>query len=392
MKKGFLSFFTNNIIFYIIFSVIFLNFCYIDSLPYVKMLVRIFTIAFLPFVTLINFVYNKKSKYMHIFMAFLLLLLLATIVNSDANITRFFSIYVPIFELIIYADIVLNLDAKKGIKRLSNIFFLFVVANIISIIVFPNGLFKSALYSNNWILGYDNMHIMYYIPAIVLEKINCILSGKKHSFRYLFLITMITYAVIFCFSANSLVAYCLFMFLLVFSNIDRKAIFNAYTVTIIFSVLSLLIVVFSANFEVVNLFITNILHKSLTFSGRTGIWALALAYIAKKPFLGYGLEPVEMVTSKFGSIHATHAHNTILDVMYKGGTISFFAFAYMFYLSAKNLYHNRTDILAKVITYGLFAIYIMSIFEAREDKFGLYIILLLGFKIGEIIKEREVNE
>jgi O-antigen ligase len=69
------------------------------------------------------------------------------------------------------------------------------------------------------------------------------------------------------------------------------------------------------------------LGKDVSLTGRTEIWRLSFQYIIKKPFFGYGVEPIDIVESK---IVGGHSHNITLWVLYQGGILGFSVFAIFF--------------------------------------------------------------
>ena len=131
--------------------------------------------------------------------------------------------------------------------------------------------------------------------------------------------------------------------------------------------------------------VVQILHKSLTFTGRTIIWDRVLVLIKRKPLLGYGFQTNEIVSNYLGNRAFVHAHNTILDIVYKGGLLTLLVFFKMIYYPIHELYTSRKNKLSSFISFILFCIFIMCIFEARQEKIGLYIILIISNNIKLII-------
>ena len=253
--------------------------------------------------------------------------------------------------------------------------------NFYTIIKYPNGLYLTDLYSSNWFFGYDNTHIFMYLPALIL-----MFCTKKIFKPYgILLFLVITFSVFKCFSANSVVAYSIFLLYFIFNRyVSKIKILNIKSFFFIYIILFFLFV----KLRIQNLFewfIVGVLKKSLTFSTRTFIWDRVEKLIIKHPFLGYGQESNLTIVSKLGDPHYTHAHNTFLDVLYKCGLFGFVFHLLLIILPCKELYKYKDYFLTKILSILLFSAMIMMIFEARQEKIGLYLILVLSYNIGNII-------
>lgn len=130
----------------------------------------------------------------------------------------------------------------------------------------------------------------------------------------------------------------------------------------------------------------------MTFTGRTRIWDNAIEFIKARFIIGYGKETGAVIASKLGDIKFTHAHNTILDVLYKGGIVSLIIFCIMLILPVNELYKYRKSRLTKLMAVILFSFFIMMNFEARQENMGLYMVLISCYNISYILKaNNEIN-
>ena len=57
--------------------------------------------------------------------------------------------------------------------------------NLISVIIFKDGMYVNSTvgYTENWILGYRNLHILYILPAILVSFINSYYKEGKLTIR-----------------------------------------------------------------------------------------------------------------------------------------------------------------------------------------------------------------
>lgn len=370
--------------------IVFLSSCYIDKIP------KNYIIDYLAFglstliilLYIINLKFNKSSIALLMFLAFLFI---TTLISKTASLSIFFKSFIKFFAIAFYLDWTIKYNPKSVIKGVYYSLYIVVFINFITILLYPDGMY-AASYKLNWFLGYDNTHIFWYIPALVLALINLKINNKKISIDCLVLFLAVSYSVYYCFSANSVVAYTLFIILIFTMKYTNKIEWmNAKIYFLIFLFLFFFFVIFRVQ-NIFSWLIVGILDKDLTFTGRTIVWDNAIQLIKKNLLLGYGVEDPLIISSKLGNAHFVHAHNTILDVLYKGGIVSFIPFFIYMYMSILSLYKNRNNKIAKIISFGVFALLIMMIFEARENAFGFYILFSVAFNVDSLCDKFENKE
>lgn len=353
------------------------------------------TVFSLVITCIIIFYYIINGKYSKICVCFLLYLafeLLSCYLGKYSNVKNLVTIYYPIIGVFLLLDIMLQKNPKFTILSLEKIFFLLILINFITLIIFPNGLYSDVVYSNNWFLLYDNIHIFIYMPGLLVSEIASNYKKTKLNIIYIIMFLLVSYSVLYCFSATSVVAYLLYVVYIVFKNrINKLKIMNAITYFIVFLFIFFFIVVlrFQNVFEPL---IVDYLHKDLTFTGRTYIWDQVTQYIKEKPVLGYGIENSKIFARKIGGETFAHAHNTVYDILYKGGIVSLLAFMSIVICTIRKLYKNRDNSIAKLTAFVLFTIFVMINFEARQDKIGFYIILIVGYHIESIIESLKLKD
>lgn len=333
------------------------------------------------------YIFNKKySKFTICLILYYFTLLFSTFVN-DASIKDFFLTYTPIVGLAILIEWQIRLNSKRTICIMRNVLILLTTINFFTIILFPDGLYRTELYWENWFFGYDNRHIIMYFPTLLLAILNCYLNGKKFDIPLIYTFGIITYSVFYCFSGNTVVAYSIFILYYLFSYvINNIKICNSITYLSVY--LGMFVgLIFLRIQRLFAWFIVDILGKTLELSYRTRIWDTMIMYIKESPILGYGQEPTYVISQKMGSPFFTHAHNTLLDVMYKCGLLGVILYLFELIMVTKELYLERNTKTAKVISFVLLCFFIMMNIESRQEQIGLYIILILGYNVKFINKE-----
>lgn len=371
---------------FIINVIVLLSYCYLNQVQGFHTLVEYLCYLMTITMFIIYILNGKYSSLLIVLAIYILFLCFSSVVGQYSSLIDCIKVYHKILFISMYIDLGIKENCKNIISGLYYSFAIIVLINFYTIIKYPNGLYADTVYTNNWFLKYDNFHIFFYFPTIALLIINNKNKNKKYNLFDKLVIIAITYSVYYCFSANTVVAYTLFIIYILFKKqIDKIKKFNSKNYFIVFLGIFLGIVILRMQ----NLFswlIVDILGKNLTFTSRTLIWDRILELIKNKPIIGYGVETNIIMSMKLGNPHYTHAHNTILDVIYKGGFVSIIPFIMLLIIPIKELYNNKENSLSKTLSFIMLCILTMMNFEAREDKIGLYIILIICFNISVIIK------
>ncbi len=341
------------------------------------------------FIVAVAYIKRKKfSRFFITFVIYLFILLLASLINSSASPLLVFKTYCFAMMVIMFFELV---DFSKSyarfvIKGWRNAIYLLVFLNLLTIILYPNGMLSVSIYESNWLLGYDNVHICFFYTALLFMFIHNYLFDKRAGFIDIALIASIYVQVIYCFSANSLVSLLIFTLLIMLCNkrIISK-ICNVKLLYFIYLIADYLLVYLRLQ-EKIAWVIVGIFKKNIILSGRTVIWDRVSRLIPNSILFGYGQEPLGVITSKLGNPAFAHAHNTILDITYKTGIAGLVAQAMLHLEAARELYIYRAHILARKITVILLSFMALTIVEARQENINMYIILAISFGIGRVIK------
>jgi O-antigen ligase len=114
----------------------------------------------------------------------------------------------------------------------------------------------------------------------------------------------------------------------------------------------------------------------LTFTSRTIIWARAYEHLVNKHRLlfGNGYETKEILLI----LGLSHAHNTWLNFLYRGGIILMTSMAVITYIASKrlNIYMHTKNLHGKII--GMYLIFYMICFltEANDGGSNFYMFLV----------------
>lgn len=199
-----------------------------------------------------------------------------------------------------------------------------VIINLITVIIFPNGLYSvygfNMSYANAaYFLGHRNNAVEYLIPLMGCSSYLNLIQGRRNSGNYYFVILLSLFTALLTWSVNEML--CVVAVLgceLLLVNREKLPMININIGYFASAGLTILLVAMdflsymSSTIEVV-------FKKNITVLSRVKIWERAVTAIYQKPWLGYGCEEATTKYMRIG--HANSCHNYFLDCFYYGGTI-----------------------------------------------------------------------
>lgn len=279
----------------------------------------------------------------------------------------------------------MELGVQRNLKGMLRAMILLLCAlcaiNTIAILLYPEGLYKDT-FQENWILGYDNVHVLYILPLLCAYVLYA--NARRRSLvRKLCFLAAFSLSVFITWSLTSMVGIALFVLLALMNDAKlRPRWLNPYTY------LALTIVLFAAImlYHLPNLFsdvITNVLHKEFSMSDRLLSWKLSMRWIARHPIIGNGLLEEKMVLSR---IHLPHCHNYYLQVLYEGGAVGFVFFAGIMLTVAHRLFRSRRQEVAFVLAAYLLSFLVMFQVEAYEYLNTFYGFVVLMYHVDDVAR------
>lgn len=340
----------------------------------------IFTIWLMISFAIIVAVYMKKfkiSKLTMTYLAYNLVLLISTIKNNG-SITKLLSDFSMNLGMIFLIELYLKNDKMKIMKVLFSIFYFLMILNTISFIIVPEG-FAVTQYLKTpiYLLGIDNRFSFTYIPGLCVIAIYDFMKNNKITKLTIiyFMITFITF--VYFWSAGALVAESMFfIYYILIYKLKYKNFTNKYFPIIIVSFLGL--VVFRVQ-NIFRFFIVDILHKDLTFSSRTILWDKAIKIINNNMWLGTGIQKSEF---SIKAISAFHAHSHFLNIMFQSGIIGVIIYIYLIFDAFKRLNEYRKNVIAQMVAFTLFVLFIMLTVDTFDITANLFLIICIGYNIS----------
>ena len=252
---------------------------------------------------------------------------------------------------------------------------LLAIGNLVSVIMYPNGMYRfqnaSGWWSDaSWFLGLRNGMTSIYIMGFLVMLIWAKTQGTKKSRIRIAWYTVITSITILLINVSPvlktsgrnagalLICWGLVILYCIWPRISELL---SIELAIVSNILLSVALVFFEVSRVISYTIERIFQKN-TLRGRTMIWNAATQVISQNPLFGVGIERgVEMSDKLMSKAAVATTHNGFLDVLYFGGIVGVTIVAGLFIVLCLEIRDNKEKMgnLYASISYVLFA-YLMS--------------------------------
>lgn len=267
-----------------------------------------------------------------------------------------------------------------------SIYEIFVYINLLTLIIYPTGLYSNGMYTQCWFLGYKNPQIRTILPIVCMSLIRSYRKYGNISVRTICLLICTAITFILNDSATSLVGFAVFLGLVFLFHSKNKQLPKMFTLMngVIVSIIAFFaIIIFQMQYLFAGI-IENVLGRNLTFTTRVRIWSRTLALIKEKPILGYGYKTGSEYCLLYNSRYATHPHNYYMYILMTGGFVLAVVLLVGFYIADKKLKETTETSYSKIILFTIFAFLIMGLTESLVSTVLLYPMLILAMESDKI--------
>lgn len=320
------------------------------------------------------------------------ILVLSTILNKGSIISLIRETICTLTTIIIFDSLDKEMF-KKYIGVPVFVLELLTFINLLIIIIYPEGLYNFGFARKYYLFDHVNITIRYLLPGCCLNIIRSYLYNKKIDVRCIAYLVVVGLTLLLTKSSTSLVGFSMFivcMFLMSkYKFMDKHiTVFNVYSIA---GLVSYLIIAVNIQ-QYFSDFIYYVLHKDLTFTGRTTIWQNALDNIKIKPFLGYGRIPLE---SRYAILNASSAHNQFLILLFEGGLFLLFVTTCLMIFFTKKEKKLKDSKIRRILVSTIFSYFIMWITEpfsytGTPLMFLVWLILYNGYNLFSDQKSEEI--
>lgn len=304
---------------------------------------------------------------------------------NGANLSHSLKRLLLVTNMVLVTGYNMRRDAAAFVRRIYELLFACIAIHFLMVLLWPKGLYTTYYdyqghmvpYLRHWFLSSGNNFILFFLPAILLDRLRLYRKGCKWDLAFVALHAMGLLCMLEAGATTSLMAWAAFLLACLLVE-HRKVILPGLGVCVALAlVLFLLLVYFDLGGMVGQL----LGRDRIDFTGRTRIWAHAVQWIQFKPIFGYGYEFQELLIHKFGGNNtATHCHNLYLDLCYRSGIVSVVSFVAMLLCCAVPLERCKRKRPARLVTMTLF-LYLCILFQ-MEAYFNLtmfYMVVVFGF-------------
>lgn len=318
--------------------------------------------------------------------AYLGFIALATLVRED-NLWGLVNYVMTIVTFCMLVEVCVREDPKMAMNMLVLPVTVLILVNFLQLCVLPHGLCRGGSYNYRYnFLGIDNFLAPILVPYMFLAALrSSMLHGKLNWFAY-GMIAVSAVSLLMVWSATGLMGLAVALIFLLFCYERRiQTLFNFTTAFGVGAGMFFSIVLFRLQ-NLFAFFIEDVLHKGLSFTGRTDIWDKAIKLFLEAPFLGHGIAQTGKVY-RLSKHKYYHAHNVFLQVLVEGGVFSLISFLMMLERAGKQLLIYRKHPYACLLSGGLMAVMVMTTMEPFLDSNGLliYALVFLGYHVGTLI-------
>ena len=286
--------------------------------------------------------------------------------------------FVSVTAFIIIISIMLKKDAVRCIRVLYRIMALLIYINVISMLLFPDGLYTATGVVGTkkyYFLGHQNSLGLYSTIAIALGEFR-LQTEKKEKFRLRNLIILEAislFYIIRVWSVISFISVAGIIAIIFYNRMSKKGWRISLVWSLCMNIVIFVLFVIMQNLQIFSTFLQKFLNREMTLSGRTPVWAMAFNSFLQRPIWGVGQgKGYEM----FG--FAT-THNRYLNTMFTGGLVGFILFAALLILICRKLKSSK-----ETMTQILIAYFTVLLVIIQGETFDDILFFLLFIFVGNI--------
>lgn len=353
---------------------------------YIPLFDKLFDILRIVSAAIIIILYLKNariSKLVVLFFLYFSVLFISTYIHKGQVFLSFINL-VTVVCLCMLIELGTRNSPFVMMQSLCYLLSTFCYINFIFMIIEPDGICRyvlSTAWNMHFIAGKNQLGL-FLVGSIIISLLYSFVKYQKVKLFSVILIIINIISLIIGKTGTGQVGISLAV-ILVFISIKYKSktIIN-YKNLLSIAVITFLLIVIIRVQSLFSIVIEQILNKSMTFTGRTELWDLAIELFKKSPILGYGFQNGEFIHVN-NDVYS--AHNEFLQKACEGGLISVFLFMMILIVGGSTLGKYKEHILSHIISIGIFSSLIMMMTESTGNTNMIYILLPIGYFCDELI-------
>ena len=320
------------------------------AVPWVTSICDMIKIMFFLFLVLRNVFINRRLSPI-VILAFIYAMIPAavTFINGGKYVSVIRNIVV-LPSTIMWCDYLKEKCSHIVINSLTFLLECLIYINLLTIIFVPDGLYlfepiEGTISNRVWFLGYRTGHNIYLIFGCICGYIRYLYS-KRRFFDWIRLIALFIASittVIFIGTGTGYVVITAFILSMLFCTFSKKIRMKFSWAVIFHVILFFAISAFSASEFFAGYF--NLFGKSTTMTGRTDIWAATWLRVIQSPIFGYGyMNDSDLLWLRLLASGATTSHNAFMDMLFRGGIVTFILFIVILVVAGRQLEKNKLSL------------------------------------------------
>lgn len=321
-------------------------------------------------------------------MFFMATLLISTIMGTK-NFSSYIKTYFKWLSISVYTEMLIKNNLDGLLKNLSNVIFSYIIINIISMFIFPQGIANPDGLTPVFFLGNDNTTTLTLVLGSLFIIFKSYYMYEKLDKMSIISVVLVTFLYVRDWSVTALISTFILIFYICFlyKRNKKQKIFNYRNYIIVGLIFFVAVVLLRVQYNFKDV-IEATLHKGVDFTGRTLIWDNCLSYIKQRPLFGLGVDEFEIRENK---IQIFHAHCLYLNILLEGGIISLISFYSIFFTILKNMNKAVNNEIKNIISFAFLIYFISGLVEVYQDSQLIYIFMVMAYFIN-IINERQTEK
>ena len=322
-----------------------------------------------------RFRFDTKTVF---FCCIMLWCIFVTFVQTEQEVFPFLKdTLLPCIEVFLVFSGIMRSDGKRGLTCLYRSCVWFIIIDFLSLICFPHGIFRSSFGSSveraQWVFGSKNnaalfltifvVLIAYYerktlqkwriFPASVLMSYFAIAMRGNDGLTFM------------GGSMTGLVALTVTVVLILFYVYKKACTKNYQFLILLVAGFAYLFILSGGTSPFLQKLIVNILHKNITYSGRTRIWENTMQYIMSSPIMGNGeQEFLSDVNIQGVWVKTSYTYNAVLKILLNYGMVGL-AMIVLFIVSTC----TDTSLHSSILFSGLIGLLVIGLMNEIELKY-----------------------
>lgn len=343
------------------------------------------SIAFVMIIFSVTMIYTIMKKKLNILIVFVFVYMIWRSFSSYYYAEEVLDLTnsLKTLTLILSVNLFIEKYPKSIISAFSGLFSIYIYINLISLYLYPDGLYiierSSIGSSQGWILGVENQFAYVIIPGAIFNVLNSLYKYNKINIFTWITIGISFLSLIKVWTATGIVSLLFVIIFALLMSFKKKVKFINFNVIVVFYIIIWYSVINIEKVRPIQYLVVEVLNKDLTLSFRTIIWDKVLEVIPNSLLFGHGINTYVLA----GKVTSFAAHNLLLQIILDSGVIGILLFLICIIVAGKNLQSYKENTLSLIILVGIFSIMIGGIAESYRTTY-LFVLLMLAYNINLI--------